>query len=134
MPFGDESCVIGYVDEVNGNSAAEVSGFVPTRHELIQLVEYWERKALEIEWFWFVSGQVGSSDTRQQAFARCRINRIWDLLEKEEIQQAIDRVYAEVGKDVDPRLWDVFLHGDEAQRRAVQEESWRQMEKEENQH
>jgi hypothetical protein len=133
MPIGDESCVIGYVDEVNGNSAAEVSGFVPTRHELIQLVEYWERKALETEFWWFLYGQVGSSETRLRAFARRRVNRIWDLLGEEEVQQAIDRVYAEVGKDVDPKLWDVFLHGDEAQRRAVQEESWRQMEKEENQ-
>ena len=39
--YGDDRILIGYVDEVNGPGSEEVSGFVPTRHELIQLVKYW---------------------------------------------------------------------------------------------
>jgi hypothetical protein len=124
MPWGGEGFVVGYVDEVNGTEAAEVSGFVPTRHELILLVEYWERKALETEWWWFTTGQVGSSETRLRAFAIRRVNRIYDLIGQEEVQQAIDRVYAEFGKHVDRRHWDIFLHGDSAARDAVQSEMY----------
>jgi hypothetical protein len=127
MPWGNEAMVIGYVDEVNGNDAAEVSGFVPTRHELLQLVEYWERVALETAWWWFTTGQVGSSEMRRRTFARCRVNRIWDLLGEEEVGQTIDRVHAEFGKAEDPRLWNIFLHGDDAQWKAVQEETYRQL-------
>jgi hypothetical protein len=88
--------VVGYVDEVNGNDAAEVSGFAPTRRELLQLVEYWKLVALKIEfWEWFITGVVGSSDRRLREFALCRIDRIWKLLGKEEVRPAIDRVYAE---------------------------------------
>jgi hypothetical protein len=132
MPLGNKGWIVGYVDEVNGSGATEVSGFVPTRFELIQLAEYWERYALEIEWFWFITGVVSSAETGQTAFARSRVNRIWDLIGKEEVQQAIDRAYAEFGKDQEPRLWDIFLHGDEAARRAVPEETWRQVEEEDS--
>jgi hypothetical protein len=130
MPFGNQVEIVGYVDEVNGSSAAEVSGFVPTRHELVQLVQYWERIALDAEWWWFIEGTVGSSDMRRQAFARRRINRIWDLIGREEAEQAIDEARAEFAKDIEPKLWDIFLHGDEAQRRAVKEETWRLEEEE----
>ncbi len=124
---------IGCVDEVNGNGAAEVSGFVPTRHELLQLVEYWERVVLKIGfWQWFITGVVGSSDRRLREFALCRIDRIWNLLGKEEVKPAIDRVYAKFEKDVDPRLWNIFLHGDDAQWKAVQEETYRQLGEEES--
>ena len=44
-------------DEVTGEGAAGVSGFVPSRDELIQLAEYWERIALKEEWFWFITGE-----------------------------------------------------------------------------
>ena len=124
--------LIGCVDEVNGEGAAEVSGFVPTRHELIQLVQYWERIALKEEWFCFIYGQTGTDITRRIAFARRRIDRIWDLIGKEEVQQAIDAARAEFAKDIEPKLWDVFLHGDEGQWRAVQEETWRRLEEEES--
>jgi hypothetical protein len=129
MPWGNKTIIVGYVDEVNGAAASESWGFVPTRHELIQLVEYWERIALEDEWFWFTTGQVGSDDRRQRAFARRRVNRIWDLL-GDEVEQAIDRVHKEFAKDIDPKLWDIFLHGDEAQWTAVQEETYRRIEEE----
>lgn len=119
MPSG----VFGHVDEVNGEGAAEVSGFVPSRHELIQLAEYWERIALKEEWWWFLTGQTGGDISRLITFARRRIDRIWNLLGKEEVKPAIDRVYAEFEKENDPRLWDIFLHGDDAQWEAVQKET-----------
>src|SRR5215472_10713447 len=66
---------IGHVDEVNGRGAEEVP-FVPTRHELIQLVKYWARTAFDIEYEWFLYQQSGSSDRRRQPFALNRISRI----------------------------------------------------------
>ena len=40
---------IGYVEEVNGTGAQEVQEFLPTRHELLQLVKYWARVDVDIE-------------------------------------------------------------------------------------
>ena len=34
---------IAAVEEVNGPGAAELAGFVPTRHELLELARYWAR-------------------------------------------------------------------------------------------
>ena len=124
MPWGGKGIIVGFVNEVNGPDAAEISGFVPTRHELIVLVEYWQRRALETEWWWFRTGQVGSSETRLQAFAIRRVNRIYDLIGQGEVQQAIDGVYAEFGKHEDQRLWDIFLHGDSAAWDAVLREMY----------
>jgi MacB-like periplasmic core domain len=92
---------------------------VPTRHELIQLVKYWQREALEIEYWWFLFRQVGSSETRRRAFALRRVDRIWNLLGEEEVQQAVDGVYAEFGKNTDAMLWDVFLRGDEGSAKCL---------------
>ena len=44
--WGNERFLVGYVDEVNGAGAVEVPDFVPTRHELIQIVRYWAEEAL----------------------------------------------------------------------------------------
>jgi len=47
--FGGSGLRIGAVDEVNGSGAAEVVGFIPTRHELLELARYWANVAVEIE-------------------------------------------------------------------------------------
>jgi hypothetical protein len=107
MPSRDKGCVFGYVDEINGNS--EVSGFVPTRHELILLVEYWLRVTLEIQWWWFTTGQAGICQKRREAVAICRVKRIYDVIGKEAVEQVIDKIHAEFAQDIDPRFWNIFL-------------------------
>ena len=52
--------VIGRVDRVNGAGAVEVP-FMPTRHELLQLVKYWAREILEIQYCWFLYESSGST-------------------------------------------------------------------------
>lgn len=41
----------GFVDEVNGPGAEEFPAFVPTRNELLQLVKYWAKIAVDIDYF-----------------------------------------------------------------------------------
>ena len=44
---------IGYVSEVNGKDAAEVAGFVPTRHELLELVKHWASEIIDYDFKFF---------------------------------------------------------------------------------
>lgn len=105
----------------------EVPGFLPNRHELVQLVKYWAREVLITELGWLETGQAGGRETRIRAFALDRVSQIRDLIGNEEVEQAIDMVYAELKKNTDPQFWDIFLHGNKAQRRAVQAETHSKM-------
>ncbi len=69
LPSGDGRAVVGYVDEVNGAGAAEVAAYVPTRHEVVELVKYWYRWALENSWFFCLFGGTGSSEWRVKKLA-----------------------------------------------------------------
>lgn len=125
-PFGGNGLTIGLVDEVAGEGATEVPEFVPTRHELLQLVKYWERRYLELEHFFFWSGQSGSTDIRVKPYANRRIARIAKLIGDEDVSRAIDEVWSEFAEQ-NPRDWDVFLNGDEKQWKEVQEKTHREM-------
>jgi len=56
------------------------------------------------------------------AFSSRRIARIAELLGEEEVKRAIDEAREEFSRRLDPRRWDIFLHGDKEQWRPVQEE------------
>ena len=118
---------IAAVEEVNGTGAAEVVGFVPTRHELLELARYWAKVAVDIEYLWFLYQQVGSSDLRRQPFAWSRVGRIQELL-GDDVSKIVDKVYEEYGRKQEPKYWDVFLNGTDEQRQAVQEEIVRAIE------
>jgi hypothetical protein len=118
---------IGYVEEVNGTGAQEVQEFLPTRHELLQLVKYWARVDVDIEYFYFCCQQSGSTEMRRSTFARRRLARIADLLGDEAVDQAIEEAFADYGKDQDPRVWNIFLNGTEEERKALREELDRKM-------
>jgi hypothetical protein len=49
---------IGYVEEVNGTGAQEVQEFLPTRHELLQLVKYWARVDVDINTSTFAANRA----------------------------------------------------------------------------
>lgn len=118
---------IGHVDEVNGLGAKEVEGFVPTRHELLTLVKYFAKTAIEDEYFCFLYACSGSTESRRIAFAWRRVARIKQLLGNS-VDQAVDQVYKDFEKTEDQRYWKVFLSGSEQERHAVQEEIWREIE------
>ena len=101
--------VIGHVDEVNGAGSLEVPDFVPTRHELIQLVKYWATEALEIIYWWIVYGTTGSTEIRVGPFAERRIGKIAKLLGEDEVAKAI--------KEAHDKFW-----GDDHETRRIVEE------------
>lgn len=119
---GNGRITIGYVSEVNGSDSGEVPDFVPTRHELVQLIKYWATVDLENEFYFFLYTQTGSNDSRRGAFARRRISRIATILGEEEVRKAIEEAGQEYSKKTDPRAWSIFKDGTPEEQDAFQEE------------
>ena len=113
---------IGAVDEVNGEGGVEAPDFAPTRHELLQLVRYWVQKSLEIDYFFFLYGISGSDEIRVEPHAWRRVHRIAEVLGKKAVQKAVDEAREMFGRNQDPRLWHIFVHGSEEEWDAVAEE------------
>jgi hypothetical protein len=76
----------------------EITGFVPTHDELIQLVKYWVRKAIGDKYFIFWRQCFGGSDLRRIDFDWQRVNEIAQFLGEEETDKAIRETYEEVRK------------------------------------
>src|SRR5207249_536804 len=74
---------LGHVDEVNGGDSLEVPEFVPTVHELLQLVEYWQTVSIDMEYLSFYTQTAGSDWNRKWLFADLRVGRIARLLGKD---------------------------------------------------
>lgn len=115
---------IGDVEEVNGVGGEEVP-FVPTRHESIQLVKYWTRRAFDIEYWWFFYEQYGSSDVREHSFAWRRIGRIASAIGEPDVRKAIDETRDELVKEGDG--WRIFLRGSSEEKDALKKEIERQL-------
>jgi len=123
LPMG----VFGSVDEVNGPGSEEIPDFVPTRHELLQLLNFWVKEALDWEYFDFLFATSGSTEIRLIPFAWRRVNRIGELLGEERAKKAVEEAYAEFGKDRNQRDWEIFMHGSSEDRKALQNEVQRKM-------
>src|SRR5215510_8641780 len=78
-------------DNPFGIGADEVPEFVPTRNELIQLVKYWTKKTIDIDYFYFLWGQAGG-EWRLLGYANSRISKIAYLLGNAEVESANPRV------------------------------------------
>jgi len=113
----DDDCL----DEFNGPGAEEIQGFVPTRHELIQLVKYWAKVELDLDCFMFIDRTKASDLLRQTSFAARRIGQIAELL-GDEVIKTINEVGAEILKHLDKRHRDIFLNYSEEQREKIREE------------
>ena len=111
--YGLPGIIEGYVVEVNGELAEEIPDFVATRDELIQLAKYWTKVERDIEFFHFCFRMTGSSEVRRATFSRRRIARIESLVGKDLVKMAKEEAYAEVGKEQDPREWDIFMNDTE---------------------
>jgi len=110
---GEERFTLGYAYEVDGAGAIEVPEYNPTRHELIQLVKYWAKVVLEIDYDFFLTGGVDNDFRRLEPFGCCRINRIEELLGKKAVERAVNKVYAEFGEKLNKMDWDSFLRAKE---------------------
>ena len=78
--------------------------FVPTRHELIQLVKYWYGRLLDVDWYWFLYALTGSIEVRLRVFAYRRIGRAATAIGQEAVNRAIEEVREEFRKSTDKRL------------------------------
>ena len=75
---------------VNDRMALIVETFEPTRHELSLLVEHYYREARSNLEFYEATGQTGTTEIRELAFARRRLATLEDALGESDYQAAID--------------------------------------------
>jgi hypothetical protein len=127
LPSRGGGFIIGHVDEVNGPGATEVAEFVPTRHELIQLVKYWTERIVERQYQYFLTGCSGSSDIRLEPYAWRRVGRIAGLLGKKRVNRVLREVRASYAENQDKELWEIFTKGTPEQQEAVSAEMHRQV-------
>ena len=83
-----DDAALAYVEEVHGPGAEEIPDFVPTRQELVQLLEFWAKVHF---------GEHCSYRTRDLlvCFSRRRLHRIANLLETEEVRKIVYEVHRE---------------------------------------
>src|SRR5712692_10702040 len=99
---------IGFVDMIVGESGVEVPGFVPTKNEVLQLVQYWATEIIDLDFDYFLDGQSGSQEWRTSHFAHRRLNRISQLLGEEEVTKACKEAGQVFGQGVDQQAWKIF--------------------------
>jgi hypothetical protein len=95
--------------------------FVPTHGELIQLVKYWVREAIDDEYFIFAGQCFSSSDLRRIDSDRKRVNEIGQILGEEETDKAVMKAYEETAQDFDQSEWIVFRYGTRKEKCAYQD-------------
>jgi hypothetical protein len=109
-----------FVQEVS--SLTLKSAFVPTQDELMQLVNYWTKKAIADEYFVFYGQCYGGSDLRRIDFAWNRVNEIAQVLGKEHTDEAVKKTHEETAQKFDPQSdWIVFRYGTVAEQTAYQD-------------
>jgi len=119
--------VMGSVYSVNGDGAELIPAFVPTRHELEELGEYWMRRLQNIEVDYFFTGQTGSTEIRIPPFATRRLCRIENAIGADSMKEIVDRVERESRAKLGKRLWRIFVDGTKEERDAVVEETYRKL-------
>jgi hypothetical protein len=93
---------------VNEEDEREVTGFVPTRAELIQLARYWERIFLEQAYYMFTEGVIRDDVSHLLLFAERRVMRIINVVDIDAFI-AVKRVRCEFAKHLGPEEWGRFL-------------------------
>jgi hypothetical protein len=99
------------------DSDEKMVGFVAMRWELTVLVKEWYSYYLEVDWTYFTCG-CASPASKQRILDR--LDELSVCLGKEECRRITKEAFVEFGKSVDPALWNIFLHGSEYERNAVQ--------------
>ena len=92
MPKSIGGAVLGHVEEVNGEEGREVTGFIPTRHELKQIVKFWYDELSYLHQKRVDFGVLGSSEYRTMAFGIKRIERARTVLGEEGVNKAMQEV------------------------------------------
>ena len=95
------------VDEVNGPGAEEIQGFTPIRDELIQLVKFWAKKEIALDYFHFLDAQYTSDHCRLRSFASRRLGRIAKILGEVDVMNLFNEALEKFRKDrnINDRYW-----------------------------
>jgi hypothetical protein len=99
----------------------EITGFVPTQDELIHLVKYWVKKAIDDQYFIFWVQCCDSSDLGRIDFDWKRVNEIAQILGKEETDKAVKKAYEEIAHEFEHDDWIVFRYGASKEQTAYQD-------------
>src|ERR1700730_16588051 len=100
----------------------EITGIVPTQDELIHLVKYWVKKAVNDRFFIFWGQCYGSSDLGRIDLDWHRVNEIAQILGEEETKKAVRKAYEETAQHFEQSDWIVFRYGTQKERTAYQDE------------
>ena len=109
--LGFRSCgrmVIGYVDEVNGETSLPCPDFVPTRHELRELTKYWADRVLYLSMIFFYDEKIGSDESRLIQYGLRRVNHVIELLGRDAVQDVLSEVEEEYKRRMGEKDWGVF--------------------------
>ena len=100
LPLVEGHIGIGDVDEVNGPGAEEIPDFDPTRHELVQLLIFWANVHFEESFVYRTTDHQEDPEHPEYLmyFSSRRMDRIADLLEREEVAKVVSAIYVEIGK------------------------------------
>jgi hypothetical protein len=98
-----------------GEGRTDAAGFTPVKHELFQLIKFWYRTAVEIEYFWYLYQCVGS-ERRLRHYANERFNALHALLGDAVTDRAIAEVENEFAKQEDKYFWQAFRTGKDLRR------------------
>jgi hypothetical protein len=82
-----------------------------TTKDVIHLVKYWVKKAIDDDYFIFWGQCFGSSDLRCIDFDWQRVDEIAQILGKEETDKAVKKAYEEIAREFEHDDWIVFRYG-----------------------
>jgi hypothetical protein len=90
----------------------EVPGFVATKSEILQLVRYWAKKIIDLDFVFFLYGSTGSFEWRTNEFANRRLNTISKLIGEEEVNKAFRRQRGYCQRGRSGNLEDIYGRGE----------------------
>src|ERR1700722_904924 len=92
-----------------------------TQDELIHLVKYWVKKAIDDRYFIFWGQCFGGSDLRRIDFDWQRVNELALILGEVETHEAVKKAYEEAAQDFRRSDWIVFHYGTQEERTLYQD-------------
>ena len=110
--------------EFQPKTGEEIQTFAPTRYELIQLVKYWKKEILQVEWKMFLTYEADAYETGLRFLARIRIDQIREVIGQDEVDKAISEAEEEFSRTLKPTYWETFLQGDEAACDRLRDAVW----------
>ena len=93
--------------------------------ELRELLKFWIKVAIYIDYYRFLTGNIDSDDLRCRDLAWNRIDKIQKVLGQEAEEDALADVRNQLGQDEDPCYWNVFWDGTPEEKKAAQQEARR---------